>query len=370
MSELRAVLPPGTDLGAGVPLGGSGRSTVHRHEVVHGPPEWGGSVVVKRFLPQPEGRRAAMGWRRELTGLRHLEGAPRLLAADADTQVLVMEDLGPHPTLADALLGADGADAWRNTVAWAGTLGGSVVADGAALERVRRDLGTELLAEDRRWQVDYPRRGVDRLVEVAGIRSGRAAAAQARDVVDELQHDTGRHVLGPGDSCPDNAVLTPGGVRLLDLEGAGVRHLAFDAAYAAEPFSTCWCVFTPPDGLTAAAAAAFTDAAQGALPGLADDPAWPRQVRSAVALWVLAGSLWLLDGAVADRTMGPEGRIGPAFRALLLSRWGWVARECATELPDIAAACEEATVWARRSWAGSPLELPGYPAFGERPAPA
>ncbi|ANS77493.1 hypothetical protein SGUI_0097 [Serinicoccus hydrothermalis] len=212
---------------------------VHRREVLSGPEDWGSSVVVKRFLPQPEGRRAAMGWRREVTGLRHLRGTPRLLATDEEAQVLVMEDLGAHPTLADVLLRADGETAWRHTVTWAGVLGGSVVADRDALEQARRGLGTELLAEDRAWQVDLPRRGVDRLVEVAGLRSGRAAAAQARDVVDQLQHDTGRRVLGPGDACPDNAVVSPTGIRLLDLEGAGVRHLAFDAAYAAEPFSTC-----------------------------------------------------------------------------------------------------------------------------------
>ncbi|ANS77494.1 hypothetical protein SGUI_0098 [Serinicoccus hydrothermalis] len=89
-----------------------------------------------------------------------------------------------------------------------------------------------------------------------------------------------------------------------------------------------------------------------------------------MALWVLAGGLWLLDGAVADRTMAPEGRVGPAFRALLLHRWGWVVRECAEELPDVAALCEEASGWARRSWSGSALDLPGYPAFQERPAPS
>ncbi|OLT15011.1 hypothetical protein BJF80_11665 [Serinicoccus sp. CUA-874] len=366
MTDLTGLLPDGVRLGDPSPLGGSTRSEVTRHEVVRGPAAWGSSVVVKRFLPQPEGRSAAMGWRREMVGLRHLRGTPELLLADEEAQVLVMEDLGAGATLADALLGADPGAAWGHTVAWAGTLGGSLAAGPESLARARDDLGSALLAEDRRWQEDYPRRGVEHLVDVAGLRSGRAAVAQALDVVDELRHDTDRHVLGPGDACPDNAVLTPSGVRLLDVEGAGVRHVAYEAAYAAEPFSTCWCVFTPPGGLTEATLTAFTREAERSLPGLAADPRWPRQVRAAVALWVLSGTLWLLDGAVADRTMAPEGRTGPAFRALLLHRWGWVARACAEELPDVAALCEEATVWARRSWASARgrLELPGYPAFG------
>ncbi|WP_298751250.1 hypothetical protein [uncultured Serinicoccus sp.] len=363
MSVAGAALPDGVELGRADPLGGSARSQVHRCQVLAGPDRWGSSVVVKRFLPQPEGRGAAMGWRREVAGLRHLRGSPRLLAVDEGTQTVVMEDLGDHPTLADALLGSDAEGAWRHTVAWAGALGGAL-AGGASLQAARRELGSALAAEDRRWQVDYPRRGLDRLAGTAGIRAGRTAAAQARDLVDELQHDTAKHVVGPGDACPDNALLTPAGVRLLDLEGTGVRHLAYEAAYAAEPFSTCWCVFTPPTGLTDATLAAFTAAAAGAVPGLAEDADWRRQVRGAVALWVLAGTLWLLDGAMADRSMAPEGRTGPAFRALLVARWGWVVRECAEDLPDVAAACEEALVWARRSWRSSDLGLPPYPAFG------
>ncbi|MFK5689877.1 hypothetical protein ACI3EY_09455 [Ornithinimicrobium sp. LYQ92] len=358
---LGAWLPDGVELGEPVDLGGSGRSQVQRRPVLAGPPGWGASVVVKRFLPQPVGSRAAMGWGREVTGLAHLPAAARLLAADEDAQSLVMEDVGEHPTLADALLGGDPAAAWRHTLGWAATLGSAVVADPRVLERARRGLGAGVLAQDRDVRREYPRAGLARLAEVAGVRGAGAATAQALDLVDWLESDTSRQVLGPGDACPDNAVLAPDGVRLVDLERTGVRHVAYEAAYAAEPFSTCWCVFTPPAGLTTAMLDAFTGAC--AVPGLREDPDWPRQVRAAVVLWVLSGGLWLMDGAVGDRVMAPSGRTGPPFRALLLARWRWVVRECGEELPDIAYACEEAIGWALRSWRDSPLELPGYPAF-------
>lgn len=359
-------LPPGVRLGEGVDLGGSTRSTVQRHAVISGPPEWGSSVVVKRFVPQPEGSRAAMGHGREVVGLRHLAGTPRLLADDAHTQTLVMEDLGTHPTLADALLGTDPAAAWRHTVEWAEALGRAVRADPETLSRARHELGGAV-AEDRHVRHDFPRRGLVRLREVGALRHASAATAEILDAVEWLEHDTGRHVLGPGDACPDNAVLTPDGVRLLDLEGTGVRHVAYEAAYAAEPFSTCWCVFTPPDGLTGQMLTAFTAGADAQLPGLAHDPVWPRQVRAAVTAWVLSGTLWLLDGALADRSLmtTAEGPLGPRFRALLVSRWRWVVRECGEELPAVVAACDEAVTWARRHWAdGSSLALPGYPAWG------
>lgn len=362
-----AALPAGTRLGEGVDLGGSSRSHVHRHEVLTGPDGWGRSVVVKRFVPQPAGSRAAMGYGRELAGLANLPATPRLLAHDDATQTLVMEDLGPGaPALADVLLGSDADAAWRHTLDWAGALGRTVRAGPEVLADARRRLGEATVAEDREARRAYPRRGLMRLREVASVRHAAAASAQILDVVDWLEQDTRRHVLGPGDTCPDNAVLTPAGVRFLDLEGAGVRHVAYEAAYAAEPFSTCWCVFTPPTGLTRAMLDAFTAGAAPELPGLAQDPEWPRQVRAAAAVWVLSATLWLLDGALEDRTAtgGGEGQRGPAFRPLLTSRWRWVVRECADDLPDVAAACEEALAWALRAWrGGSSLELPGYPAW-------
>lgn len=364
---LRAVLPDGAVLKEGTDLGGSGRSHVHRHPVRSAPPEWGASVVVKRFVPQPAGSRAAMGYRRELAGLAYLPGAPRLLAADQESRTLVMEDLGPHPTLADVLLGDDEAAAWRHTLSWAGALGRTVRSGSDLLAEVTRQLGPAV-AEDRQARQDFPRRGLTRLCEVGAATRTAAAQAQIEDAVDWLEQDTRRHVLGPGDSCPDNALLTPGGVRFVDLEGAGVRHLAYEAAYAAEPFSTCWCVFAPPGGLGEAMLGAFTAGAAEQVPGLVGDPAWPQQVRVAVAAWVLSGTLWLLDGALADRTMTGGGTSeepqGPRFRALLLSRWRWVAHQCADDLPAVAAVCGEAAAWATCAWPdGSGLELPPYPAW-------
>lgn len=359
-------LPDGAVLGPGTDLGGSVRSQVHRHPVLRGAPGWGRSVVVKRFLPQPEGARAALGYGRELLGLADLPGAPALLAHDDATRTLVMEDLGTHPTLADVLLGGDAAAARRHTVRWAEALGSTVRADPGLLNTARRRLGPAV-AEDRRARTEFPRRGLLRLEEVGATRHARAARAEILDAVDWLERDGDRHVLGPGDACPDNAVLTPGGVRFLDLEGTGVRHAAYEAAYAAEPFSTCWCVFTPPTDLPALMLGAFTRALAVQLPGLEEDPDWPSQVRAAVAAWVLSGTLWLLDGALADRTLtaGCGTPLGPRFRALLVSRWRWVVRECAEELPDVAAACDGAVTWALRTWSGgSALDLPGYPAWG------
>lgn len=361
-----AWLPAGVELDDPADLGGSQRSTVTRYAVRAGPAEWGTSVVLKTFRPDATGGAVPRGYVREQVGLTHLPSTPRLLATDPGSRSLLMEDLGDHPTLADVLLGRHedgGADtAYQQTLAWAGALGRSVRATASLPEEVRQLLGPAV-AEDREALRRHPQAGLTRLREVAGLRHGAAAAAELADVADWLAGDTARHVLAPGDTCPDNAVLSPAGVRFIDLEGTGIRHAALEAAYAAEPFSTCWCVYAPPTGLTSSMLSAFTTGAQNTLPDLARDPAWPRQVRAAVALWVARGALWLLDGALADRRINADHG-GPPFRALLVARWRWVVRECADELPDTAALCDEAVTWALRTWRdGSTLDLPAYPAF-------
>lgn len=356
---------PGVRLGPGRDLGGSRRSAVSRHEVLEGPPEWGRTVVVKAFVPQPVGGAAAMGFARELAGLSLLEGTPRLLAHDDETERLVMEDLGDPPTLADLLLGSDPEAARAGVLAWAGALGRHVRGDPTTLDAARPLLGGAV-AQDEHVRRDYPRAGLE-LLRRWGVRHAAAATEEALAAVAELEEDTDRLVFSGGDTCPDNALLTPAGVRFLDLEGAGLHHVAYDAAYALEPFSTCWCVFAPPSGLTDEMVSAFTRAATEQVPGLEADPAWPRQVRLAAALWVLSATLWLADGADADRpSLGPPGRPAPSFRQLLLARWRWVARNLAEDLPDVAAACDEAITVALRRWAVpvESLSLGGYPAFG------
>ena len=360
-------LPAGLLLGPAQDLGGSTRSTVHRH-LLDAPHEWGRSVIVKRFLPQLPGANAAMGYDREYVALQHLPGAPSLLHADPQSQLLVLEDLGDHPTLADLLLGADPRWAWEGCLDWARALGGSLRSDPEVLAQARRGL-VDALIQDRQVRAEYPVLGMRRLHELTGNRYASAAIAELSDLVEWLEQDSDRHVLGPGDACPDNALMTPEGVRLVDLEGAGIRHAAFEAAYAAEPFSTCWCVYAMPTLLPGKMLEAFTAAAEPALPGLGQDPHWPRQVRGAIALWVAASSIWLLEGAMADRDLRSGNRAarvqGPPMRALLMSRWRRVLRECADELPDTAAAFDAALTWAQRSWAGSPQldELAAYPAW-------
>lgn len=365
-------LPDGIDLDPGTELGGSARSRVSRHRVNHAPAQWGASVVVKTFLAPTIGTSAdagadtdphTEGFLRERAGLRYLPGTPALLAEDAPSTTLVMEDIGTAPTLADLLVGDDPGAAWAACLRWARALGAHVVADPDVLQRFRTDLGP---AEDtnRRLLAAMPGAGLDAMADW-GVRHAEAARAEVSDALTELLADSTRQVISAGDTCPDNAVLTEPAVRFLDTEGTAVHPVAIDAAYALQPFSSCWCVFTPPSGLREAMLAEFTAGASGQLPPLATDPHWPAQVRAAVVVFTVVSAAWLLPSARTKvASIGPAGALAPNHRQLLVSRWRQVIAEAADDFPDTAAAADESITRALREWGrGGALDLPGYPAW-------
>lgn len=105
----------GVELSDPVDLGGNPRSVVLRCRTASG-----GSVVVKRFGSEPDGLRAFAA---EAAGLSLRLAGPELLGVDASVPLVVMEDLGSAPTLADVLLGDDPRAALDGLSAWARGLG-------------------------------------------------------------------------------------------------------------------------------------------------------------------------------------------------------------------------------------------------------
>lgn len=345
-------------------LGGSDRSVVLRCRRT----DDGTTVVVKRHVGTDPGDH-----RSERVGLGIIAGAPRLLGEDPAHRLLVLDDLGEGPTLADLLLGDDAAVAWEGALGWARTLGSSVAATAPQAADAARTLAA---AGVEPWHATSAvRDGVARLSALLDPGSaGPPSRALERDLARIerlLVPDAATDVVSPGDTCPDNAVLTPQGWRFLDLEGTSVHHVAFDAAYALLPFATCWCVFDPPAGFTGALLAAFTEGVGRHLPDVVAEPAWSDAVHRASAAWVLATSGWLLAGALEDRpTIGPPGRRAPSYRGLLASRWRWGATHLTVAAPAVAELLSRAAAWADREWADRPdaSGLPPYPAFaGGRP---
>lgn len=329
----------GTELTAGETLGGSDRSLVLRATAGDRP------VVLK--APTDSGP----GPVRELAALRVLRGVPgvvRLLAESDDPPVLVLEDLGPGPSLADTLLGPDPAAAQAALDAWAHNLG-SVQAASAGLG----DAFAAGLAELSPLGPPPADGMPDALAEAAGALARLLPGLgvhPADDALDELRglRLAGPGVLTPGDTCPDNNVAVPGGYALIDFEGAEFRHPAWEAAYLRVPWPTCWCAWTLPAAVAEQALGRWR-AAFGPVPAGFD-----ADLDRATLAWAFISAGFFLPRVLAGADTREDDRI-PLRRAMLQHRLSTAPGS--GPLADLAA---ETTAALRREYGDHPL----------RPAPA
>ncbi|MFJ4674567.1 hypothetical protein [Kitasatospora sp. NPDC088783] len=342
----------GSGLSDPVDLGGSRRTTVLRCRT-----EDGGSVVVKAY---PGGPDALRSFTAEAAGLTLGVAGPPLLAVDPEVPLLVLGDLGPAPTLADVLLGTDPRAAEAGLLAWARGLGGLAARavgrepELAALWR-RFDVGVPTWAEQP-WIVENAA-AFPGVLAAAGVPApaGLAAELAAVGAVGGPEY----LAFTPGDTCPDNNLLTPDGLRLLDFEAACFQSVFLTAAYCRMPFSSCWCVFSLPPDLARRVEAAYRAEVVPVHPALADDARWEAGMRDATAVWTVNVTVRLLPLAAEDAPLHPTRRPVPTRRQLLRHRW-----QSATRLDGLPALTETFERLLRRTADTWPVEpLPGYPAF-------
>jgi hypothetical protein len=350
----------GRPLSAPVRLsGGSGWSVVLRCR-----DSAGGQVVVKSYPDSADGRER---FGAEAAGLALARGsglAPELLAADPARLTMVMSDLGGGPSLADVLLGGPADEAEAALLSWAGVCG-----ELSAGTSGRRGEFAGLVA---RYSDGPPARPfTDQLAEsvlraadraaLLGVAGPAGLAGELAEVAAWVQAGA-FGVFTPGDLCPDNNLITPAGVRLLDFESAGLYPVFLDAAYIRMPFSTCWCVFRLPPELSKAAEARYRAAVSAAWPELADDAVWQPGLRRGIAAWTMNSMGWLLGRSLEGDVPLEKDRTSPRTRQLIRHRWRVLAAELepAGELPALAALARSLLA-ATEGWQAG--ELPLYPAF-------
>ncbi|MBR7830097.1 hypothetical protein KDK95_27590 [Actinospica sp. MGRD01-02] len=341
----------GTALSDPVDLGGSARSRVLRCRT-----ESGGSVVVKAYAEGPAARR---GFAAEAAGLSLRLAGPRLLATHSDTPLLVMEDLGAAPSLADVLLGGDPRAAADGLLIWARTLGklaAESVRRRESLTRLWTQHGGDTMSwQTRRW-VDVGATALRDALTAAGIPAPDGLAGELAGLGQDL-HDA-YPAFTPGDTCLDNNLLTVEGLRLIDFEGACFAPVFLTAAYCRMPFPSCWCVFRLPAGLATEIEQAFREQVTEAYPALADDAVWEKGVARAVAAWTLEVTEWLLPLTAQDEPLHST-RPAPTPRQVLRHRWE--AAAAIAEFPALARSMRLLLNNVAATWDASPL--PEYPAF-------
>jgi Ser/Thr protein kinase RdoA (MazF antagonist) len=263
------------------------------------------SVVMKRRDPDAGPHRFGV----ELAALEYLNGmpvpvAPRLVAADAEAGILLMEDLGPGPSLADALLGEDRARAQAGLVAYAevlGTMHAWSMGRPEELARLRARYapgappGPSWLAALTRG-----RAGFTGAMGPLGLAADGIGAEI--DEIPYLLNGTGYQGLVHGDACPDNVRFLGGGGRVFDFETSGWGPVVLDAAYLLAPFPSCWCFARLPAGVAAPGLAAYRARMEAAGIELGSD--WDAAMAAAVATWIVAGGPMISRALEQDREWG------------------------------------------------------------------
>jgi Ser/Thr protein kinase RdoA (MazF antagonist) len=202
--------------------------------------------------------------------------APRLLAADPERALLVIEELPPGRSLATSLVDGDAATARRDLHAYAEAI--------AAVHVWSR--GRPLPGLGPPWWATEVRRHAHHFADVAD---------DVNAIVEELEGGPFRGFVH-ADLCPDNVrIVDDGACRIFDFEDGAVGSTAIDAAYLLAPFASCWCYAPLPD---AAALEAYETAA-----GVVG-PEWERALAAALAGFVLARADELTNATREDREWG------------------------------------------------------------------
>lgn len=266
---LARVWGPGTSLHAAEPIW-------DRTHVVRLHLAAGRSVVMKR-------RAEKDSFGVELAALEYLNQmpepvAPRLLGADADAGIVLMEDLGPGASLADSLLTGDRSRVRADLVSYAEALGAmhawSMRRPGG------RGLGTPP------WPGAVSRGKDAFLRAAASLGLPVAAAGTEVDQLCVMLNEPGYHGLVHGDACPDNVRFLDGRCRIFDFEHSGWGAVVLDASYLLAPFPSCWCFGRLPASVAAPAMSAYRGRLQAA--GIDLGPSWDVAMTAALGTWIIA----------------------------------------------------------------------------------
>jgi hypothetical protein len=352
-------------------LGGAGRSVVARVRVAQTPFSLPRTLVVKRYPSRVADRDPfahEVVSHKLLTALPSEERlTPELVAQDNAKRLVVLEDLGKAPRLAEKLLGSDARAAERGLLAWAhamGRLHATTAGRDADFDALMRRQGSQCCADPIVVDVHTALAGMPALLleclEVDTPDSVRAFAEQAvRGFVTSR-----RRAFSPSTSCPDNHLVTSKGVRFLDFEGGCVRDIVFDAACLRVPFPSCWCAYGLPAGMSEAMVAAWRAEVSSVWPDLDDDAVFLPRLLEAQLLWVWLATWRGLPGLDLSLPSGHRPLDSPPRSTVLTARWLRLRSDAlAMGAKHIAAHAEEVVSALVSRYGAKVAELPLYPAF-------
>jgi hypothetical protein len=354
-------------------LHGSGKSTVIRVRVAATPFSLPRTLVVKCYQ-QPLVGELVDPFPHEAVSYQLFTAlgqddriCPELIAHDGTKRLIVLEDLGRAPTLADKLLDHDARGAERALLVWARALGrlhATTAGREADFDALTRRLG------GRPGQDPLARKAKVALAElpsmlhhVLDVEVGDLALERARESGRLLT--SGQHrAFSPSDACADNNLVTGKGLKVLDFEGGCVRDVTLDAAALRIPFPLCGCSFRLPNGMTEAMVAAWRSEVSPVFPDLEDDDVLMPKLLAAQQLWV-----WLSTWMYLPRPGVPDGPIthrlaSPTRSSALHARWQRLRDDASRmKAPGLAEHADQVATAIVRRFGPRAAHLPLFPAF-------
>ena len=260
----------------------------------------GRSVIIKLVtdigFDDPGHHGAPQRFLNEWAGLEFLatvgvtDAAPSVVAASAESGLLVLEDLGAHPSLKAVLLHGDGPQARSGMSRFGETLGrlhGATAGHEPGFREVQDRLGTGSPRSD--TTVDQrTRRDLFRACfDAAGHSMSTALWRSVVDVEELIHGPSPFRVLTHADSGPQNFLLTPDGGRLIDFEYCVYRNGLTDVAGARLGFPQTVDSMRVPPGDAELLETAYRGSIESRVPECGDDRVFDSALEAACAHWAL-----------------------------------------------------------------------------------
>jgi hypothetical protein len=242
---------------------------------------------------------AALRWLRRVDAVSGL--VPELYAGDVATELIVLEDVGTGPLLRRVL---------HTRPEWATE---ALCESMRLLGRVHaatRGRSDDLAATRAGLPPGPPPPAIAIAPEALTLemRSWRPVPESVREEItlaaETMRPEPEVAALTFHDVCPPNRVVTPTGVRAVDLEMAGFRHPMIDAAYAVIGHLRCNDGLVIPPPIRRRMTEAYVGAISSGYPEYADPDRFGRDLVGATVVWF--ADLLRRFGAAArrDRTVG------------------------------------------------------------------
>lgn len=340
------------------------------------------SVIIKRYgvgrdgsYNHEEAQKPWGGLYSEWAGTQFLQSldvmpplGPRCFGGDADTGIIVVEDLGDGNSLADVLQGTDRQHLEAGLLQYCASLGrlhAATAGRAEELEAVWSRVGKAWKASETpyRQAENWTPENLLPFQEhcsALGVRVATGLVAEAERVWRNMADPGPFLAFTPGDTCPDNNRLSPDRyARFFDFEACGFRHALLDLAYCFVPFPTCWCVLKLPTYLAPRMKDAYRQELIKGCAEAADDETFCILLAYACASWMISAISWNLGEALQkDESVG---LISQRQRLVLHLDAFVEAMVWLDKLPAMRDTAGALAAKLRHLW--GEMQIPFYPAF-------